>query len=344
MQFRILIVKLAAIGDVVMALSMLPALKKQYPNASITWLCGKKVADLIRATQLVDRIIPVDEVRLLTGSFFSKFWSLFKVWRAVFRERFDLVITAHPDPRYRLLTRFVRSKERRFLDRRGARMSPVSGRYHGSEYVRLATGIQEPFGSLGELPSIAIPTSRVLEKMKSQLRIAFAPGGARNVLAENAQRRWPIENYAKVMSFFARSGYQVLVTGSETDQWVTPHLGSVQFVNLIGKLDLLDLVAVYQSCDLLITHDSGPLHLAKLAKCKVLALFGPTNPMEFVSSTDSLIEVMWGGRELSCRPCYDGKTFAKCLNHKCLNSITPSQVIEKSKAILGLTEVVSIEN
>ena len=309
-----------------MSLPMLSWLKKEYPQAKITWVCGKVVAPLIEQTKMVDEIIEVFENRLLAGSFLQKIFSLLGLWKRLFWKKFDLVLTAHPDARYRLISMPVRAKIRRSWDRRAKRILPVPGRYHAREYLRLATGVDGIDGPGPEFPKIQVP--KIFEKPL----IVVAPGGAKNVLTENAQRRWPIENYAEVITYFSEE-YQVVVTGAISDEWILPLLPAGLFTNFVGKGSLLDLIGIYQCADLLITHDSGPLHLAKLAKCPTLALFGPTNPLEFTSSSEA-VDVIWGGENLPCRPCYDGKTFAPCKNNLCMKSISPQQVI--SRALLFL--------
>ena len=64
-------------------------------------------------------------------------------WSALRGRRFDLVITAHSDPRYRMLAARVRAAERRWLGERDARPRLVPGRYYGDEYVRLVTGVDD---------------------------------------------------------------------------------------------------------------------------------------------------------------------------------------------------------
>lgn len=114
-----------------------------------------------------------------------------------------------------------------------------------------------------------------------------------------------------------------------------PYFEAIPHENWVGRLDLLQLVALFKQSSLFITHDSGPLHLAKLVGVSTLALFGPTNPYEKVS-TEENIEVIWGGKHLACRPCYNGKTYASCARNGCLQSLSPEQVFAKAVLKLGL--------
>ena len=160
----------------------------------------------------------------------------------------------------------------------------------------------------------------------SDQTIIVAPGGAKNALADDHLRRWPVENYARLISLLKERGAVVIVTGAETDAWVLPHFKGLAFENLIGRQGILELIETLKSADWLITHDSGPMHLAKLAGCRVIALFGPTNPHEKVSPREK-IHVLWGGEDLPCRPCYNGKRYADCPYPTCLAQITPEQIL-----------------
>jgi heptosyltransferase II len=310
---RILIVKIGAIGDAVMALPLLSAIRKKYPDAHLTWLCGAQIAPLIRATRLVDQILEVDEKQLLAGSFFAKILHLLQVWRHIGCKHFDFILTLHPDPRYRLLSLFSFAPDRKHFQ-------PRRGHYHAEEYSSLLPRLST---DAIEFPIIHTPPCSI-RSLKPL--IAIAPGGAKNVLRDSALRRWPIESYVRLIHDLEAHGIQTVVIGSDTDRWVLPFLPE-KTQHFIGKMDLVEVVGLFKECSLLITHDSGPLHLAKLARCPAVALFGPTDPKSFVSSQEN-IKVLWGGEHLSCRPCYNGKTYAPCQNNVCLSSILPETVLQ----------------
>lgn len=104
--------------------------------------------------------------------------------------------------------------------------------------------------------------------------------------------------------------------------------------DLVGHTDLVDLMTVYRSSALIITHDSGPLHMAQLVGTPMIALFGPTLPNEKINPSKTTI-VMWsGGGRLPCCPCYDGKGYANCSNNVCMQMITVNQVMEAARLLL----------
>ncbi len=111
-----LIIKIGAIGDVVMALPMIKAC-----GGRVTCVCGKIVRPLIKA----DEVIEVDEKKLLKGNI----WELFKIWRKLGFRKFDLIIIAHKDWRYRLIPLFIRGEKRVF--------KPKPGQYHAQAYLAM---------------------------------------------------------------------------------------------------------------------------------------------------------------------------------------------------------------
>src|SRR5271168_247611 len=108
-SFHALIVKLAAIGDVAMALPMVGALRAQHPGCRIAWLCGESTRPLLACVADVDELIVADERALLSGSHAARIAATLSLWRRLAGRRFDLVLTAHTDPRYRRLTQPVRA-------------------------------------------------------------------------------------------------------------------------------------------------------------------------------------------------------------------------------------------
>ncbi|MES2344397.1 MAG: hypothetical protein V4494_00460 [Chlamydiota bacterium] len=134
---NVLIIKIAAIGDVAKALPLLTFFKEKNPDVKITWVVGRIAAPLVVATGLVDRVITVDEKRLFRGSVWQKGKEVVAVWKKLLMHSFDLVITAHPDPRYLWLARGVRKREHRYFSRKQERPSPIPGRCRTQEYLRL---------------------------------------------------------------------------------------------------------------------------------------------------------------------------------------------------------------
>lgn len=329
---RYLIVKLSALGDVAMASSLPGAIRARDPDAQVTWLCGGAAADLVRLFAGVDEVLVVDELSLLRGSVFGRAAALLSAWRQLVGRRYDQVLVAHGDWRFRALALPVRATRVRALSHAPSRrMLPVPSRYHGDEYVRLLE--DESRGPIaGHWPLADV---RPALPAQSALRggVVLVPGGARNVLRESALKRWPIECYRELAMRLRRAGVSVTLVGDVADAWVRPHFEGLDVNDQIGAHGVVGTLGVLRAADLVISHDTGPMHLARLVRVPLLALFGPTSPSQFVTE-DAMTSVIWGGASLACRPCYDGREFAACTDNLCMKDISVAAVADRALAML----------
>lgn len=329
---RILIIRLAAIGDVVMASSLARRIRDAKPDAHITWLCGETAAPLVECFADVDETMAVDERRLLTGGTFDRVKEVLSSRYQLSTRDFRTAYLLHPDPRYRILTSSLRGTAviAQKRDRRRP-ANPIPGRYLGDEAARLMDGRDEgPIHGhfpLGRLKPLA-PTPR-----GDRPRVVIVPGGAKNVLRESALKRWPVDQYAALARGLFDDGCEVALVGNAGDDWVRPHFSAVPVTNLIGRTSIPEMLALFAGSDLVIAHDTGPMHLARLVGARLVALFGPTPPTTFVSP-DETTTVLWGGEHLACRPCYDGREFADCADNECMSSISVDVVLRTARTIL----------
>jgi len=83
------------------------------------------------------------------------------------------------------------------------------------------------------------------------------------------------------------------------------------------------------------THDSGPLHLARLAGVPAIGLFGPTPPAIFIRD-DPRVVTLWPATSMPCAPCYDGRNFAACNDNRCMQLITAADVMRRLESLLSI--------
>src|SRR5215469_11022931 len=131
---RVLIIKISAIGDTIMTLPIVAALRRRYPTASIAWLCSGTTATVVRLVDEIE-VISVNEGRLFQGSLPEKLSEVVSVWRKLRRRRYDLVVVGHTNPLFRVLTLSAFVSEWRSLSSlRPVKSSwAVPGRYHADE-------------------------------------------------------------------------------------------------------------------------------------------------------------------------------------------------------------------
>lgn len=136
MMKTFLIVKIAAIGDVIMALPMAVEIKRRYPDSHITWICGKSVKSIVEMAP-VDEVITLNEKKLLTGSKTEKIIEVIKAWKKIGFRHFDQIAIGHADPRYQILTKLTLAIKITSFNHTIGKTWPIPSRHHTDEYVRL---------------------------------------------------------------------------------------------------------------------------------------------------------------------------------------------------------------
>ena len=337
-DLKILIVKIGAIGDVVMALPLLKRIKKKHPHAHVTWLCGKVVVELLSQYKEIDLLIVVDENQLISQGVAGKIKAIISVWKHLLFKKFDLVLYFYFSDLYKILILPASWSSFKRFDKSGSkRLNPIPGRHHSSDYISTFEEPTGPFTFEASYPEFLyrnVDLERLRANDKDKKWVVLSCGGAKNILRDDDLRRWPIESYVALAKALADGEFKIILSGAPSDKWVEKHFEGIDFQSFIGILKLNDFVALLKVSNLLITHDSGPLHLADIAGCPVIGIFGPTIPQE-KTSLQPKSTFIWGGENLSCRPCYDGKSYAHCQDNQCMKLTSHVEVLEKAKAILN---------
>lgn len=328
---RVLIVKLGAIGDVVMTIPAAWAMHRE--GYVIDWLCGSIAAPILKLYPWIN-VLPVDERPLLRGSWTERLGAVLGARRLLRGRRYELCATLYYDRRYELLTRSVRTNRRVRLraDDRASALLP--GRHHTDEFARilLGRGDAENPQQLAPIQVRGLPEAPLSRTGKP--RIVLVPGGARNLLRDDALRRWPVEAYAELAAVLVQGGAEVVLAGGPEDGWASAAFAAVGVADLIGKLSLVETVSLLDSSEVTVTHDTGPLHLAGITSSAVVAIFGPTDPRGRLPQRENCI-ALWGGEGFACRPCYDGREYAPCTHNGCIRQVTPALVLEQVERLLA---------
>jgi heptosyltransferase II len=320
---RSLILKLGSIGDVVATIPAAWMLHRK-SGTHIDWLCGPAVAPLLSCYKWI-RPIVVNDARLIGGSRIQSIAEVIRTWSKLKGTSYELCATLQYDRRYRLLTLPVRSKKKVAMDWDIRERQLISERHHSAEYARILCGLEDTHRAenVAPLAPDVLPENPV--PIGAKKRIALAPGGARNLLRDDPLRRWPVAEYVKLTKLLVDQGYEVILTGGPTDKWVEQEFSSLPVHSYVGLWSIPETLAFYNSCDCVITHDSGPMHLAGLMDCSLVALFGPTAASKALPRRDRVVG-LWGGEKLPCRPCYDGREYAPCSWNGCMAMIRPEYV------------------
>jgi heptosyltransferase-2 len=324
------------VGDAVMSLPALEAIRARQPQSEISILARSWVADLYRGQGFADRLLVLDdagEKRSLIGELRrerfdvavllpNSFASAWLVWRAGIPERIGYA----RDGRSRLLTQAIPSP------RPGE--TPPHESYYYLELLRRAGWLERP-ACIEEIRLRVEPAALACaEEMLSHvgarsdarraLRLALAPGAV-----YGSAKCWPAERYAQLADrLIAEFDADVILFGAASEREVTARIVAEmkhRAVNLAGETRIGDLPALFASCDLFIGNDSGAMHVAAAVGLPVVAIFGSTDPGGTRPVTPHCTIVQ---RRVSCSPCF----LRECpVDHRCMTGIEVQAVYEAAR-------------
>lgn len=282
---RICVIKPSALGDIVQTLPLLPVLKDCYPEATIDWVVNRSLAGLLDGHPLINQLIPFDR-----GGGLRKYLQLLRTLR---REKFDLVFDLQGLLRTGVMTWSTGARVRLGLEcaREGAPLAyhfQIPNTRHGQPAYELYWRLAEILGR-GEFPRetnlfIAESTrdwARELLATLSRPALTISAG------AQWETKRWPAEKYADVAVEAARRwGFGICLVGSREERAlaetvrcsIKAHDASIPLLDLAGETDLKQLAAVLAASDLVLSNDSGPMHLAAGLGTATVGVFLCTSP------------------------------------------------------------------
>ncbi len=325
---RILVIRLDLLGDVLFTLPAVEGLRARYPAAHISLLTLPYTAALARMNAAVDEVIPLDSnrIRSVRGLFERGAWIEYaRAWSRIRRARYDLCISACG--RTASFCAFLS----------GARISigyagesypnmltdPVpGGRYReripDADYVRRLAAYADVAGVPDHL-HLNVPEKarrsacRLLAGIgiDSSDRLVLIHAGAVN----GSAKRWPARNWSRfAIEIQARTGARVLLTGAASDELIAcqvlthaPGAGS-----LVGKTSIEELAALIQRAEVMVSGDSGPLHLAVALGTPIVAAYGPTDPAVHGPYHPGAAVRLHRRADLPCSPCYTMTATAEC--------------------------------
>lgn len=279
---RLLIVKTSSIGDVIHALPVVQAIRQGLPHAAVDWVVRARSADVLRGNPWVDKLHVLPD-RPSIGDL----WALRNTLRAA---RYGLALDMQGLLLSGVITRLSGAPLRVGWDRdrEGNALflthPIVPGGARDRHEVDLLYGFA---GALGVPADHAEFTSQPYlaadgaDRAAGWLSNLPRPRVALNVGAGRAYKRWPLERWGELASALGAAGVGLIFVGDKSDALdvarITPGLPP-RFVDVSGKTTLRELASVLAACDLLVSGDSGPMHLAVAVGTPVVALFGATDP------------------------------------------------------------------
>jgi lipopolysaccharide heptosyltransferase II len=351
---RILVVRVDMLGDLVLTTPAIRALRLAYPDATIDVLGMPGTAAVLDGDPDISRILTCDvNAWMEPGSWLrgEARRELQTFLRETRRPRYDLAISVCGDIGG-VVTRLTGARRRvgyageaypHFMT------DPVPGkRYltpqHEVRYVlNLARAAGGRVDEVEARPTLAVKSDaratiqQILQEEREKVgargpTVALHPG-ARN----GAAKRWPMRHYAELGDRLSRElDAFVVVTGAPNELTLSHEIMrrmTAPAFDLTGKTSLQELVALMAESDLVITGDSGPMHIACAVQTPTVALHGPTEPAQSGPTGDLAVILR---HQLWCSPCYDSSATAECRfgNPVCMKLISPDDVFSAARAQL----------
>jgi ADP-heptose:LPS heptosyltransferase len=336
---HVLLVKLRGIGDIILALPMMQALKER--GTRITFVSGPENRDWLARQKTIDDLLVIDFHRVWKS---PRLFSLFRRIRALQVDAcVDLTQSAHFSALLGFVSRAAvrvgfenKNRKKRNKNRMYTHLIPFSGREHMAAcFFDLLTPFAmrrpEPLRLLA--PSFSDADRDYISNFLH--RQGCAAGGLVGIHASGAvpAKLWPLAGWVEVCAGLIRRGYTIIAVGgsgeTEANERIAAAvgLGRQRFVNAAGRLTLCQLFALMPRLKFFVANDGGPMHIAAAAGIPTLGLFGPEVPRRYSPLNDSSL-ALYSGENFACSPCskpYEG-SWPTCVQPACLAAITPAQV------------------
>lgn len=291
---KILIVKLSSVGDVIHALPVAAALKRRWPDSSVTWVVETAARSLVENHQYIDEIIVFDKARKADIGYLRSFAKVLRL------HRYDYCIDLQGLAKSALIALCVRATRKIgwYNMREGSWLvskrttGPCRKEHVVERYLDVVRtlGAEVPMGvadfgigfserEISAAEKICCDNGLNLEDCK------YA------VLASGSMwqtKRWPTGCFGELAALLAKDGFVPVLVGASNECELAAEVveafkvkcagkNSLKIINLTGKTSLKELAYVVSKAQIFVGNDSGPLHLAVAVGTYCVALFGPTN-------------------------------------------------------------------
>ena len=320
-----LFIRPGGIGDAVLLIPAINYLKSQYPECAINILAEKRNAQIFSLCPAVDHVYCYDRP--------TEFFQIIK-------NRYDVVIDTEQWHRLSVvIARLIRSQikigfgtnQRKKLLTNSVSYSHENYEMWSFFYLLQPLGLELP--NTVQFPFLEIPqgalrsTDQLLKSCCDKPFVVLFPG------ASIAERRWGTDKFQQLADQLVIHGFPVIVVGGHEDVVVGEMIiAGLDGVNLAGKTSLSETAAILARACLLISGDSGVLHIAVGLGIPTVSLFGPGIANKWTPRGDSHIVI---NHRLSCSPCTKFGTTPPCpIGAKCLQEISIDEVFSAAESLL----------
>ncbi len=300
---NILVIDFGQLGDVVLSLPALRAIRDRFPKATITVAVGKPGADIVDLSGCANSTLVVDRLALRDGPILISLARIAKLVQGVRQSRFDFVIDLHSLSETNLLG-FLSGAPKRLYSRRPTRSLDFLANFHPRPPLEVDhrrrhlidryLDVLIPLGvkNAHRLPHLETRPSddATVEKILMQARAeAGAPLVGLFPGAGHPSRRWPLERFAELADFLARNdNVRILVFLGPEERAFVPDIRR-QFppsTVILDKLTIPQVAAAQARLAVFVSNDTGPMHIASAVGTPVVLLLDKRAPQSYLPQGD----------------------------------------------------------
>ena len=330
---KVLIIRFSSIGDIVLTTPLLRMFKSAFPECDVDFLVKAKYSEILKNNPYINRLLTLTSHNL---------WQLIKEIR---RKKYDNIIDLQMDFRSLLISIFSGHFHRKvFNTRRFKRFLLITFRKNYYKEIKPVPlrffesvedlGIKDD-GKGADFYFSSSEKKLVTDRLKSDninntnSLIILAPGAGRNT------KRWPVEKYSEVAKSLIDTGYNVVTIGDKMDNDICSQIAKVseKIKNYAGEFTLQQVGALLSMAKLLVTNDTGVMHIGTAVCQNVIAIFGPTTEILGFYPFRGNAKVI--EHTLQCRPCsYHGTDTCPQKHFQCMKRISVKEVVDEIRNTL----------
>jgi ADP-heptose:LPS heptosyltransferase len=296
---NILVIDFGQLGDVVLSLPALRAIREKFPQARITVAVGKPCAPVVDLSGYADATIVVDRVALRDGSKMLAVFRIGRIVREVRRAHFDFVIDLHSLSETNLLG-FLSGAPKRLYARRPGRSLDVLSNFHPKPPVEDTRPTKHaidryldvliPLGIKGapripRLPTRAEDDAAVEQMLRKEKANTNAPLVGLFPGAGHPGRRWPLECFSELAERLVRNdGVRVVLFAGPEEREMVREMKTIfpRQTIIFDRLTIPQLASALARLSVFVSNDTGPMHIATAVNTSVVALLDRPTPNSFI--------------------------------------------------------------
>lgn len=337
---KILVTFLMHLGDLTLTTPFIHALRKAAPDAHITFLADEKLKDVVLHNPYLDEVITIDK-----KGRDNSILALMACARKLSGINFDVLINLHPNERCSFICALTKCKLKTGTTHTIFKpmwdvFTPLNRKIHAADmYLDVLT--QLGVKNLEHNGLEIFPSEEHFNNAEDFWRNHGVFGSDKligfNIGSAVVTKRWAPERFAQVADHFAAKGYKPVFFGGTMDEEMVQEAISFMKTTPVvatGSFTIGTLAAAMRRCSLIITNDSGPMHVAISQKVPIVAMYGPSSPKLYGPYTKDATIVT---AQPPCQGCASGMKH-KCDDMQCMTRLYVEQVIEAAEKMLAANE------